>query len=280
MTAQAPSPEIVTYTADLSICAQICRLVLEEHQLAGIRDVEVDIEYTMENYEAWFVRIQPKMTVPVMQYDGLYVGDSKEIMYFVAQRHSQLGLYPPAYRGPIDAFIDDFYNHFRLVGAFTFGHLQVQHGEPMQRFVRRAKTTVTTAKLRALLRQPEFETAARARLEQIAQRDLARMTEPGILTRADRAMTKLLAAAQTQLARGGGPWLMGPAYPLADVVATALLARIHLIKGQAMFTPPLIKYWERLQARPSFRSASVCSTWDDTAMSVHFAAFSKDSAAC
>ena len=73
----ASHPQIVTYTADLSICSQICRLAVQEHDLADAEDVAVDIEYAMDNYEPWFAQLQPTMTVPLMCYDDQLVGDSK-----------------------------------------------------------------------------------------------------------------------------------------------------------------------------------------------------------
>jgi hypothetical protein len=93
------SPPIVD-TADVSICSQICRLAIHEHGLA-CEHVNVDIECRMQNYEPWFIRIQPKMTVPAMTYGETVIGDSKDILYFLAERHP--GLYPA---GPERASID------------------------------------------------------------------------------------------------------------------------------------------------------------------------------
>ena len=63
-----PSPRVTTYTADVSICSQICRLAVHEYGLNDAEHVNVDIEYAMDNYEPWFVRMQPKMTVPVLKF--------------------------------------------------------------------------------------------------------------------------------------------------------------------------------------------------------------------
>ena len=87
-------PDITTYTADVSICSQICRLAIQELGLTDTKNVDVDIEYAMENYEPWFVRLQPKMTVPVMDYAGELIGDSKEILYYLAAKHPEANLYP------------------------------------------------------------------------------------------------------------------------------------------------------------------------------------------
>ena len=94
----ASHPQVVTYTADLSICSQICRLAVQEHNLTNAEDVAVDIEYAMDNYEPWFARLQPTMTVPVMCYGDRVIGDSKDILYFLAERHADRGLYPKAAR--------------------------------------------------------------------------------------------------------------------------------------------------------------------------------------
>ena len=55
-------PNVVTYTADMSICSQICRLAVQEYHLHDATDVHVDIEYAMDNFEPWFVRIQPTIS--------------------------------------------------------------------------------------------------------------------------------------------------------------------------------------------------------------------------
>ena len=60
---------------------------------------------------------------------------------------------------------------------------------------------------------------------------------------------------------------------LADIVATALLARAHFIQDQALFATTVSAYWQRLQARPSFAAANVCATWESTEMSRQFEAF-------
>ena len=47
-------PKITAYTADISVCSQICRLAIVEHGLP-CEHVNIDIEGEMVNYEAWFV---------------------------------------------------------------------------------------------------------------------------------------------------------------------------------------------------------------------------------
>ena len=264
-------PQVVTYSADLSICSQICRLAVQEHNLADAEDVAVDIEYAMNNYEPWFARLQPTMTVPVMCYDDQVIGDSKDILYFLAERHAERGLYPQAARAEIDEFIEAFYARFMFIGIFTFGHL-LQRSEGLKRFILHAKTDVTLAKLRTLAEDPETGDVARKKLAQMEHRDFSQLSDPGLLGKADAEVTGLVQMLEERL-QDGRSWVCGDAYTLADIVATALLARVHFIQQEALFTPAVSAYWQRLQARPSFAAANVCATWERTEMSQQFEAF-------
>merc|ERR1712216_952772 len=114
-------PSVAAYTADISICSQICRISVHEHNLS-CEHRNIDIECRMENYEAWFVRIQPKMTVPAMQYDDRTLTDSKDIMYFLAEKHPECGRYPEDCRAAVDEYINGFYSRFGLIAAFTFAN--------------------------------------------------------------------------------------------------------------------------------------------------------------
>ena len=267
----ASHPQVVTYTADLSICSQICRLAVQEHNLANAEDVAVDIEYAMDNYEPWFARLQPTMTVPVMCYGDRVIGDSKDILYFLAERHADRGLYPKAARAEIDKFVEAFYARFMFIGIYTFGHL-LQRSDGLKRFILHAKTDVTLTKLRTLVGDPELGDVARKKLAQMEHRDFSQLSDPGLLDKANTEVAGLVQMLEDRLLEGRS-WVCGEAYTLADIVATALLARVHFIQQEALFTPTVRAYWQRLQARPSFAAANVCATWESTGMSQQFEAF-------
>ena len=267
----ASHPQVVTYTADLSICSQICRLAVQEHNLTNAEDVAVDIEYAMDNYEPWFARLQPTMTVPVMCYGDRVVGDSKDILYFLAERHADRGLYPKAARAEIDKFVEGFYARFMFIGIYTFGHL-LQRSDGLKRFILHAKTDVTLAKLRTLLGDPELGDVARKKLAQMEHRDFSQLSDPGLLDKANTEVAGLVQMLEDRLLEGRS-WVCGEAYTLADIVATALLARVHFIQQEALFTATVRAYWQRLQARPSFTAANVCATWESTEMSRQFETF-------
>ena len=106
------APAVTCYTADISICSMICRVAAEEHGVPNVTHKNVDIECAMENYAAAFVAIQPKMTVPCMTYGDDVIGDSKDIMYYLSERHPDAKLYPAEQKEAIDAFVEMFYSRF------------------------------------------------------------------------------------------------------------------------------------------------------------------------
>ena len=263
-------PDITTYTADVSICSQICRLAIQEFGLTDAKNVDVDIEYAMENYEPWFVRLQPKMTVPVMDYAGELIGDSKEILYYLAAKHPEANLYPQDDATEIDAFVSQFYDNFLFVGVFTFGHLQGR-SEALRDFIVMGKTEVTQQKVRALAEDPEFADVAGGKLAEVEQRDFTRLADPTFLARADEGIRAMLSTLETSLSKS--EYVCGDSYSLADIVATALLARVHFINGTEWFTSDIHAYWARMLERPSFESANVVANFEDALMAEQFAAF-------
>ncbi|CAE8704883.1 unnamed protein product [Polarella glacialis] len=65
---------------------------------------------------------------------------------------------------------------------------------------------------------------------------------------------------ETQLKAGGGPFIGGAEYSIADVLYTNMLARGNWIKParEAVAERPLVaEYWKRMQARPSFQAAGI-----------------------
>ena len=268
---KSPSPKITAYTADISICSQICRLAVHEHGLNDTEQVNIDIEYAMDNYEPWFVRMQPKMTVPVLKYDDLIIGDSQDIMLFLAERHSDKGLYPSNQKSAIDKYINEFYSKFNFIGAFTFGNL-ASKGETMRKFIARGKREVSLQKLNKLAQDPEFKTLAEAKLEKMQSFDLLKMAESQDLNELDNIMSVLVNQMEDDLS-DGRQFLMGDSYTLADVVGTAYCARIHFIKGTELFGDGVLEYWERMKSRSSFTTANICAVWEDTLMATQFEKF-------
>ena len=283
-------PTVTTYTQDISICSQICRVAVHEHGLGpSCTHKHVDIECRMENYEPWYIRIQPKMTVPAMQYDDAVVGDSREILYFLAERHPGLGLYPSELRPAIDAFIDGFYSRFGLIGAFTFGHLVQDAPSPpgndpaLTDFIRRGKIDRTREQLRkSIAEAPDVAELAQKKLAQksafdmvawAGRQDCAALCDKmgEVLAQMEKSLADQSLADQSLADQSPG-CLLGESYTLADVVATIFCSRINFIKGPALFGPHTVQYFQRMQARPSYEEAHIVSSWAESLMAKQLAA--------
>ena len=81
-----------------------------------------------------------------------------------------------------------------------------------------------------------------------------------VLERSRRDMGRHLDALGEQLDRGGGPWIAGEHFTLADVSWVVILDRLIEVDWEEHFwgngkRPQVAAYWERLQARPSYDSA-------------------------
>lgn len=91
--AAAERPAVTIYTADVSICSQICRLAVVEHGIQP-ENVNVDIECAMENYE---VRVSHTCLRPL-------VGSGGHIVFLISRPASDMvPTYLPLPTGSADA---------------------------------------------------------------------------------------------------------------------------------------------------------------------------------
>jgi glutathione S-transferase len=173
--------EITSYTVDVSICSQICRLAIVE---AGLpyKNVNVDIEDKMENYSEWYSKINPNFTVPAMKYVDKEknvdetITDSKDIMYFLAKENPDSGLLPQdeEVQATIKEYMDLFYTKFSFIGGFTFINL-MSWGITYKLFILKSKVIVTNRKLNELEKlNPHLkELVAKKRIASAAMKKMA-----------------------------------------------------------------------------------------------------------
>lgn len=267
------APKVTCFTADVSICSMICRLAAVEHKVPNLSHRNVDIECLMENYEAWFVRLQPQMTVPCMQYGDEVIGDSRDIMYALSKKHPEADLYPTERRADIDRFISLFYSKFGTIAFFTFGNF-LRKSDEVREFIARGKTEKTIQALQKLIAEnPDLRAIGERKLASKQQHSFVDMMLSADLPALDAGMQEVLDVMEACL--GKSSFLIGDTYTLADVTATAFLARVHIVKQESMFGVLTKKYWnDTIRTRPSFQEAYICSNWDDTLMSKQITAFS------
>lgn len=81
----------------------------------------------------------------------------------------------------------------------------------------------------------------------------------------DASVKEVLDAMEASLEKSA--YVCGDSYTLADIAATAFLARIHIVKDETMFGPNTAKYWnEKLKTRPSFQAGYVLWKWEQSLM--------------
>jgi hypothetical protein len=83
-----------------------------------------------------------------------------------------------------------------------------------------------------------------------------------VLAQSRRQMGAHLDALEKKLDEGGGPWILGESFTLADVGWLAILERLAQLDTLHVFAggdrrPECAAYWERLRGRPSYREAIV-----------------------
>jgi glutathione S-transferase len=81
-----------------------------------------------------------------------------------------------------------------------------------------------------------------------------------VLARSRRQMNVHLDALEAKLSAGGGAWILGESFSLADVSWLVIFERLAQVDGLDAFVggdlrPACAAYWERLRARPSYRAA-------------------------
>ncbi|MFZ9886811.1 MAG: glutathione S-transferase family protein [Myxococcota bacterium] len=261
----SPSPPLVTlYHVLPSNCSQKVRLVLAEKGVA-YDGRSVNIGPAMENYEPWYVRLNPKAVVPTLVHGERVVTDSARIIRYVDDNFEGPALMPsdPTLRTEVEAFID---RCDRLdVRALTYGN-----DKAPKTLLHRAIGMRVRRLEKHLRRNPALAFAYRAKIEDVKRWradiiDAARVAEVRRDAEADlNAMESML--------RDGRLFLVGDHYSLADVMGTIHVARIRSSCRSLLHGRERVNQWyERMRARPSFAQADLIDRLEPKVMARIFA---------
>ena len=259
--------EFELYHNALSLCSMKTRVCLAE---LGVpyRSHPIDLIETgaYENIRAPFLRVNPGGTVPVLVHRGHPVYESHEQIRYAAL-HAPAGspaLVPdePGLRVEMEEWIDR--------SSLT--------GDPMREGAKSAGNAVpglTVPLFAAMIDRIawwrilegllfHFDKRRPLMFLLFKARGLAKLETAGPVVRAiarsRRQMGEHLDALETQLQKLGGPWILGDAFTLADVSWLVIFERLTQVDGLQVFLgdglrPGCTAYWQRLQARPSYREA-------------------------
>ena len=259
--------EFELYHNALSLCSMKVRVCLAELGVPyASHPIDLIETGAYENISRHFLAVNPAGTVPVLVHRGHPVYESHEQIRYAAA-HAPAGapsLVPddPGLREQMEAWID----RSSITGdPMNEGDLSAGNAVPGQtlplfaamiekipyrnilegllfHFDRRRPLIFLTFKLRTLERLPRIVPAVKA------------------LARSRRQMEAHLDALEAQLAKSGGPWILGGTFTLADVGWLVIFERLVQVDALHVFTgdgrrPLCSAYWRALQARPSYRAA-------------------------
>lgn len=232
----------ILYDHTGSICSQMARLALVEKAVPFQRR-PVDIMETNEQFEPWYVALNPKAVVPTLVMDTEIVTDTIRIVNRVQ-----------ALDGPDLSGDSTTQSWLKDIMAPHYGVLLYRNRlDP--------DGTVPQIIARGLLLEqmlkshPEMADLLEGRIagNRRFQNLLRNPKEIEVHLTSTRALVARMAAAVQQQ-----PFLSGPAYSLADCFATAALARFTMHKLQDWWRGTALEdYYSRMKARSSFEQAEV-----------------------
>ncbi|MFI4938784.1 MAG: glutathione S-transferase family protein [Burkholderiales bacterium] len=260
--------EFELYGNPFSHCSRKTRIVFAELGIA-YQHHNIDLIETgsYQTISPAYLKINPAGLVPCLLHHGHPVYESDEILrYAAAQTGPQAArLVPddPAARASMQRWID----YASLSSANPMGARATSAGGcvpglTMPIFM----TAIAYIPLRRILvgflfhpdkKRPLFFCTARI-LGIRRMLKIAPLRE--MITDSREHMSRHLAALAAQLRESGGPWLVGAEYTLADVSWSCVLQRLEETGWLAYFKSrqefnEVEAYWQRLQERPSWRSA-------------------------
>ncbi|MCK5506589.1 MAG: glutathione S-transferase family protein [Thermodesulfovibrionia bacterium] len=248
-------PNITLYHYPNSVCSQKVRLALEEKGIKWENRV-VDIGQPMENYEPWYMRLNPKGVVPSLVNGDEVVTDSFRIINYIDQQLEGPALEPdlPEEQSEVKRWLA-LGDHLPI-HALTYGRGGVPGG-----------TQMLEKRLKALdgykNNNPELTELYEAKIESV--KSLKENAENSdniaeIEGRTEQLMDELESVLSQR------EYIAGSTYSLADVIWTVLLARLELLGMASLWEtserPALAAYYLRMKNRASFKSANIRTAWE------------------
>lgn len=235
----------ILYDHTGSICSQMARLTLFEKGVQFQRR-PVDIMETNEQFEPWYVALNPKAVVPTLILDTEIVTDTIRIV------NRLQALDGPDLSGDAttQAWLKDIMApHY---GVLLYRNRLDPVGTAPQIVARGLLLEQLLEKHPEMAELLEGRIAGNRRFQTL----LRKPDEiEGHLASTRALILRMSEALESQ------QFLAGPTYSLADCFATAALARFKMHKLQDWWRGTALEnYYERMKARPSFKAAEVMDT--------------------
>lgn len=236
--------EIILYHLPNSFYSQIARIVLAEKGVSWTSRI-----VTTQNYDPWYLRLNPMGTVPTMVHDGHPVPDSFAIARYVDANFEGPPLIPATegVRAEVERWIGK-------LGDISIRELAYGTGKTVK-----IGGMLNRARVRKLKRM-ERRNPDLAEVYQAKQRDIegfaGNALDAGHVERLREQALGAIDEMNAVLARD--PWICGDQYSMADAIWTVAVALFILIGMDPLAGRPALAIWyARVKARPSFRKADI-----------------------
>jgi tetrachlorohydroquinone reductive dehalogenase len=245
--------QLVLYHYPMSLCSMKVRLCLAELALPYEARI-VDIGFGLENFEPWYVRLNPAGVVPTLCDGQRIVTNSARILHYLAVR-TGTGL-------PRDAGQRvDVEQWVRVADAIPLHAISYSRGGIPRGDELLEKRLERIAELRERNRDlTETYDALYARVSGLRDAAAAfKASGPGT--------TELTARLdELEQALGRNPFVGSETYSIADVIWTVTLSRIDMLGLHAELSARgnVAQYYARVSERPSFGAASIRRSWTGT----------------
>ncbi|HJO23915.1 MAG: glutathione S-transferase family protein [Myxococcota bacterium] len=256
------------YHNSFSLCSKKLRVCLAE---LGLEHTSHPIDLietgSYENVSRRFLAVNPAGLVPVLVHRGHPVYESHDEIVYAARHAGERGRELLPDEDAAHALVKHWTDVASVVGADPTRGTEQRAGNcipglTLPIFAAMCQYIPFTRFVQGLLFHPQKKRPLILALLKL--RGLRGMTKlpPAmeVLERSRRDMGRHLDALGEQLDRGGGPWIAGEHFTLADVSWVVILDRLIEVDWEEHFwgngkRPQVAAYWERLQARPSYDSA-------------------------
>lgn len=246
--------QVLLYDYPGSICSQMARLALVEKGVAFERQT-VDIMRAKDQFEPWYVALNPKSVVPTLRIDDEIITDTVNIVQAVDARFEGPSLTP--------SDPDQMNQMMRDIMGLHYGVL-LYSGSLTSK-----GTSPTIVARGEMLRQmlqdrPEHAALLQSRIDGNRRMQAILADSSKVQTHLDAAKTVVRAL---NVALGQTEFVAANTYTLADTFATAALARFRM-HGFADWwggaeNPHVGRYIDAVKLRPSWAIAGVVDGLSD-----------------
>jgi glutathione S-transferase len=241
---------VVLWDFPRSICCQMVRLTLAE-KAVSYDTQRVDIGDKREQFEPWYLALNPKGVVPTLKVDDEIVTNTDDIVAYIDENFDGPSLTPSddAPRAAMQRWMRD-------IMAIHYGVLLYS-----RKLDSEGRSPIVEARGDVLRKLRDANPEAAALLDKRIEGNrkmLATLADPETVAAHVDGVQQLVRRLDAELTDG---FVAGSSYSLADVYATAALARFdmhgHADWWQDGALPKLAAYYERVQQRPSWKAAGV-----------------------